>query len=111
MDNKNFVIQISEEQANYLQRLGAEVDSKVFVIDRLFANHANDTDTQLFDSVPYKHYMHEYEKAHLAWETAKQEFEKTVLRPIVAERTGIKEPAFSWMIDDFVSRECKITLV
>ena len=76
---KNFIITISEDQANYLQRLGVEVDSKVFLLDKIFANHAQDKDTQLFDSIPYKHYMKEYEKAHFEWEIAKLEFENNFL--------------------------------
>lgn len=111
MKEKEFIINITEEQANYLQRLGSEVDSKIFIIDRLFSNHANDTDTQLFDSVPYKHYMKEYEKVHFEWETAKTEFEKTVLLPVVREKTGEENPSFSWLIDDYLSLQCKITLV
>lgn len=109
--NKEFIIPITEEQANYLQRLGNEVDSKTFIIDRLFATHAQDTDTQLFDSVPYQHYMKEFEKIHLAWNMAKTEFEKNYLLPIVKERTGEESPSFVWSIDDYLSLECKITLV
>lgn len=108
---KEFVIKISEEQASYLQRLGSEVDSKVFIIDRLFANHATDEDTQLFDSVPYKHYMKEYEQAYMAWELAKAEFENTVVKPAVREKTGLDNVSFSWMIEDYLALECKITLV
>ncbi len=111
MQEKEFIIPITEEQVNYLQRLGSEVESKVFIIDKLFANHANDTDTQLFDSIPFKHYMKEYEKAHFEWEQAKIEFEKQVLIPAVAEKTGIIEPSFNWKIDDYLSLQCKITMV
>ena len=107
---KNFIITISEDQANYLQRLGVEVDSKVFLLDRIFANHAQDEDTQLFDSIPYKHYMKEYEKAHFEWEIAKMEFENNFLKPIVREKTQQENPTFSCMIDDYNSLECKITL-
>lgn len=108
---KEFIITLTEDQANYLQRLGSEVDSKVFIIDRLFANHAQDDDTQLFDSVPYKHYMKEYEKAYTAWEFAKADLEKNTLLPIVREKTQEDNPAFTWLIDDYSSLECKITLV
>ncbi len=111
MSNKEFIVSVSEEQINYLQRLGNEVDSKVFIIDRLFATHAQDEDTQLFDSIPYKHYMKEYEKAHFEWETAKAEFEKTTLLPIVQEKTGEEKPSFNWMIEDYLSHECKIILI
>lgn len=108
--SKEFTISLNAEQVNYLQRLGAEVDSKVFIIDRLFANHATDTDTQLFDSIPYKHYMSEYEKAYVAWELAKNELETTVIRPAVIQETGNENPSFSWIIEDYNSLECKVTL-
>lgn len=111
MEKKEFIINITEEQANYLQRLGNEVDSKIFVIDRLFINHVNDTDIQLFNSIPYQHYEKEYEKAYLAWETAKTEFEKEYLLPQVKKLTGIDNPHFNWSIDDFLALECKIELI
>ena len=111
MENKEFIVNISQEQADYLQRLGNEVDSKMFVIDRLFSNHVTDTDTQLFDSIPYKHYMKEFEKAHFMWEQAKIEFEKSFLVPIVKEKTGIENPSFNWSIDDYLSLECKVTII
>lgn len=111
MEKKELIINITEDQANFLQRLGNEVDSKIFIIDRLFINHIEDKDTQLFDSIPYKHYMKEYEKAYAAWEIAKNEFERNVLQPQVAKITGLDNPSFNWKIDDFLSLECKIELM
>lgn len=43
--SKELIINFSEEQGNYLQRLGADVDSKTFLIDTMFVNHAADSDT------------------------------------------------------------------
>lgn len=108
---REFIIKMNQEQANYLQRLGMEVDSKVFLLDRLFSNHATDTDTILFESVPFKYYEQEYEKARAAWELAKQEFEQTYLMPEVKEKTGLENPHFNWLIDDYLSLEVHITLI
>ncbi len=110
MEN-TFIIDISEEQANYLQRLGMEVDSKIFIIDRLFTNHMQDDTTELFNSIPYKYYMQEYEKTFAAWETAKQSFEKNIVMPAVQQKTGLENPNFSWQINDYSSLKCKITLL
>ena len=111
MNNKKFTVDITEEQANYLQRLGNEVDSKVFLIDRMFANHAQDTDTALFDSVPFKHYMKEYEKAQFEWEQAKLEFQNTYLNDKVKEATGLEDPKYNWQINDYLSLKCEVTLI
>ncbi len=107
---KEIIINFSEEQGNYLQRLGNEVDSKAFLIDRMFTNHAADDNTQVFDSVPFKHYMKEFEKAQLEWELAKQEFEQGYLKEKVKEITGKENVSFSWLIDDYLSHECKVTI-
>ena len=111
MNNKKFTVDITEEQANYLQRLGNEVDSKVFLIDRMFASHAQDTDTALFDSVPFKHYMKEYEKAQFEWEQAKLEFQKNFLNDKVKEATGLEDPKYNWQINDYLSLKCEVTLI
>lgn len=108
---KTITIEFNQEQANYLQRLGADVDSKIFLIDRMFANHAADTDTAMFDSVPFKHFMAEYEKARYEWEEAKQEFQKTYLDPKVKEATGLENPKYNWMINDYLSLKCEVTVL
>lgn len=108
---KKFIVEITEETANYLQRLGNDLESRVFLIDRLFANHASDTDTALFDSEPFKHYTKKYEEAFTEFELAKQEFQKTYLEPIVKEKTGLENPTFNWKIDDYLSHECEVTLI
>lgn len=108
--SKEITINISEEQANYLQRLGAEVDAKVFLIDRMFANHANDTDTVLFDSIPFQHYMEKYREAVTAYDMAKQEFQNGFLDPLIHKEYG-EDTKYNWSIDDFLSLECKVTLI
>ena len=111
MSEKMFTIPITEEDAILLQRLGAEVDGKIFVIDRLFSIHAADQDTQLFESVPFKHYMEEYNKAYAEWENAKKEFETKTVRPAVIEKFGDDKNLASWSIDDFSSLECKVIMM
>ena len=110
-ENKKIVIDLRQDQVDYLQRLGNEVDSKVFLIDRMFANHAQDTDTALFDSVPFKHYMKEYEKAEFEWEQAKMELQKNFLNDKVKEVTGLENPKYNWSIDDYLSLKCEVTLI
>ena len=73
---EKFVVEIPEDISNYLQRLGNDVESRVYLIDRMFANHAEDTDKSMFDSIPFKHYMSKYEDAFAAFELAKMEFQK-----------------------------------
>ena len=107
---QELIIKFNEEQANYLQRLGLEVDAKMFLIDRMFANHASDTDAKLFDSIPFKHYCSEYEKAYNAFELAKKEFQLTYLEPMVKEQLGY-DVKFNWKIDDYLSGECIVTIV
>lgn len=108
---EKFYVEFNEEQGNYLQRLGAEVDGKIFLIDRMFANHAADTDTALFDSIPFKYYHKEYEKAYTAWDLAKKAFKEDVLDPIVKEKTGLDNVQYNWKIDNFKSGLCEISII
>ena len=109
---RQITINIKQEHADRLQRLGYEVDSKVFLIDRMFANHAQDTDTSMFESVPFRHFFSEYEKARVALETAKSEFQRGFLEPRVKEILKTDEHIeFSWMIDDFTTLQCEVTVV
>lgn len=107
---KTITINISKEQANYLQRLGAEVDAKVFLLDRMFANHAADTDTILFDSIPFQHYMKQYQESVTAYDLAKQEFQNDFLDPIMKKDYG-EDVKYNWSIEDFLSLECKVTII
>ena len=43
------------------------------------------------------------------WEMAKQEFEKTVVRPLVVERYG-SEAFYTWAINDFNLGVCEVTI-
>lgn len=108
---KTITIGLTQEQVDYLQRLGSDVDAKVFLIDRMFANHAADKDTSMFDSVPFKHYMKEYEEAQFAWEQAKLELQKGYLDEKVKEATGLEKPRYNWAINDYLALECEVTLL
>lgn len=105
-----FNVEVEENVINYLERLGMEVDAQVYLIDRMFANHAYDTDTELFESIPFKHFMRRYEESKYAWEMAKSEFQKTYLDPIVAEKIGKQGVAYNWIIPDFSAHVCEVTV-
>ena len=107
---KQFTVPLSEEQINYLQRLGVEVDSKAFLIDYMFNNHMNDGNLQMFKSAPFQHYEKQYEEAFAAFNLAKAELENSCLKPIVYEKYG-DGTEFTWTIDDYASLECKITVL
>lgn len=107
---KNFTVKMSQEQANYLQRLGQEVDGKAFIIDRMFATHAMDEDTMIFESVPFKHFMKQFEEANAEFDFAKQEFQDTYLKGEVEKLTGIKDPVFNWQIDNYNALEVKVMM-
>lgn len=106
----NFTLTLEDSEVfNYLNRLYLDVESRMFVIDRMFDNHKNDTDTSLFNSVPWKAYMSELEVTRSEYSMAKDEFSKMIY-PIVQEKTGIENVEFDWNITDFMQRQVEITL-
>ena len=109
--DKTFLINFSEEQGNYLQRLGNEVETKAFVIDYIFNNHINDNNTAILESDLFKSYMKDLEQAKLSFELAKREFQKGFLDAKVKEITKLDNPRYNWQIDDYLSLECKVTLI
>lgn len=109
--NDKLIISISQDQANYLQRLGFEVDSKVFLMDRIFANHAEDPDASVIESIPFKHYMEAYEKAYAEYEMAKSEFEATFVAPAVKKKTGKNDVKYTWLIPNFSLLKCEVTII
>jgi hypothetical protein len=105
-----FALTLEESEVfNYLNRLHLDVESRMFVIDRMFDSHKNDTDTSLFDSVPWKAYMSELETTRAEYSMAKDEFSKMIY-PIVQEKTKVEDVAFDWNIKDFMQRKVEITL-
>lgn len=109
MENK-IIINVDEEHMSYLQRLGIEVDTKIFLIDQMFANHAQDTDTTLFESIPFQHYMKEYEKSFAQWNLAKTNFQNNYLKEKIKEYTHIDNPNYNWTINDYLSGQCEVTI-
>lgn len=108
--SKTVIIKVNQEQANYLQRLGVEVDGKSFIIDRMFSNHAMDEDTALFESVPFKHFMKEFEQANAEWDLAKNEFQESYVKPVIKAEYGENTKILSWQIEDYNSLECKVII-
>lgn len=106
---KEFYMDVNQETINYLQRLGFEVDGARSLIDFMFDAHKNDTDTTLFDSVPWKAYMKKYEEANAAYALAKAEYGRE-LQNIVDAKTGKKNTIFDWSIDDFQEKKVRITI-
>lgn len=106
---KTYEVEISQELANYLQRLGYEVDTRLSIIDRLFTNHKDDTDASVFESVPFKTYSKQLEDVQAEYNMAKDKMTE-YLRPLVAETEGVpeEEVLFDWRIDDFNSLKATI---
>jgi len=106
---ETFKITIPQELVDYVQRLGRDVDSRVYLIDRMFYNHRNDEDTNMFDSVPFKKYQKEFEELKAEYDMAVDKLGEKLI-PFVVEKTGIEDPKFDWKIDDFTSLEVEITM-
>lgn len=108
---KTYTLPINQETADYLQRLGMEVDARMATINFMFEAHKGDRDTSMFESVPFKHYQHELEEKMFEYSAAKKEFEKGI-RPLVAKEEGIpeEEAVFDWNIEDFASLCVTITI-
>jgi len=104
-------IELEQEQINYLQRLGIEVDSMAFIIDRLFENHKNDTDNSMFDSIPWNTYLKKFEQTNCEYNFAKSAM-SDILKNIIANKLEIEDPEtlkFDWSID-FYKKIAEITL-
>lgn len=104
---KEIRLTVTEEQTNYLQRLGVDIDNRVFIIDRLFANHAEDTDGSFLENKLFKEYMNELETVKAEYEFAKQAFGEKILRPQVEKLSG-EGVEFDWAIKDFSVGEAEI---
>lgn len=108
---KKIIIKINQEQADYLQRLGVEVDSKVFLMDRIFDNHSKDADLSIIDSKLFKYYTKEYEEAFLEFELAKRKFQNDFLDAEVQKALNTTEKvSYTWNIEDYLALECEVTI-
>jgi len=106
-----FTILLTQEQINLLQRAGNEVDTKYFIIDRLFSTHINDKDAELLNSKSFKYYIDLYEQAYITWQLTVRYIETNIILPIVQQITGVQKPSFNWTVEDYVARECKVKVV
>lgn len=110
---KSYYLEVPEELNRKLQRTGVEVDAVMSIIDRMFQNHKEDKDTSLFDSIPWKAYMKQYEELNLRYTEEKNELNK-YFSPIIREKEGIADNdidfSFYWNIEDFNEKRAKITI-
>lgn len=107
---KKFTIELTQELVDYVQRVGYEVDTRVYLIDRMFDMHKNDTDLSFFDSVPFKKYHEELEQKKAEYDMAvKQLGEK--LKPVVCEMVGREDVNFNFEIPDFNDLKAYITVL
>ncbi|WP_343209461.1 hypothetical protein [Anaerolentibacter hominis] len=72
---KKFKIDINQETVNYMQKLAYEVGARQDVIGNLLELHKFDTDTSLFDSVPFRAYTTQLAEVKAEYELAKQELQ------------------------------------
>lgn len=100
---QTFYISITQEQANMLQRLGMEVDSKMFLIKFLIQENGS--------SEILEKYIKEYEKAFAEFQLAKQSLQTDYLTDQVKQKTGLEHPEYKWSINDYNTLECKITVL
>lgn len=105
-----FEIAITEEQADYLQRLGMDIDTRYDIVGRIIEAHRNDPTPEVISSPVFEHYHKLAEEAKLSYETAKLEFGEKFLRPKVEEKLGKNDVNFTWSINDFSSLKAVITI-
>ena len=108
-NNKIFYLPITEDTCNYLQRLGMEVDSRLEVINRLFTVHANDPDDSVLTSPAFKTYHKQFDDVNAEYAIAKERFGEEI-RPMVEETYGETGVEFNWFIENFESKQVKITI-
>lgn len=110
---KSYYLDLPEDICNTLQRTGVEIDAITSIVDRMFQNHKEDKDATLFESIPWKNYMKQYEELNLRYTQEKNELNK-YLDPILREKEGISKEdmnfSFSWNIEDFAEKKAKITI-
>lgn len=107
---KTFTIDLTQELVDYVQRVGYEVDTRVYLIDRMFDMHKNDTDTSLFDSVPFQKYHQELTEKKAEYDLAVKKLGER-LKPIVCEKVGRPDVEFNFDIPDFNDLKAHITVL
>lgn len=106
---KTFYLSVPEETRDYLQRLDHEVAARAFIIDRMMTAHKDDTDASVFNSVPFKTYMKQFEEKSAEYDIAKKKFTK-YLAPLVQKQEGVENVEFNWLVEDFRELRVKITV-
>lgn len=107
---QKFTIDLTQELVDYVQRIGYEVDTRVYLIDRMFDMHKNDTDTALFDSVPFKKYHGELAEKKAEYDMAVRKLGDK-LKPVVCKMAGREDVNFNFEIPDFNDLKARITLL
>lgn len=104
----SFTVIIDKKVAEYLERLTYEVESRKSIIDFMFQSHKNDKDASLFESIPWKTYMKEYQDFFVELDMAKAEASKIVMAKI-NEMFG-RSIDCTWKMIDFKEGLIEITL-
>ncbi len=107
---EKFTIELTQELIDYVQRIGYEVDTRVYLIDRMFDMHKSDTDTSLFDSVPFKKYHKDLENKKTEYDLAVKELGERI-KPIVCQKLGRNDVNFNFEIPDFNELKAYITVL
>ena len=105
----NFELDINKETANYLERLTYETTSIKDILNHIVTAHKDDPDDSVIKSPVWVGYEAKFQKANTEYILAKDKFTEE-LRPRVIEKTGLKNPNFSWRITDFNRRVVEVTV-
>lgn len=108
---KEFTIELNQKEVDYIQRIGYEIDTRVYLIDRMFDMHKNDTDASLFDSVPFKKYHKELEERKAEFDMAVKKLGEDVIKPVVCKKLGVDDVNFNFEIPDFSNPLVYITVL
>lgn len=104
-----FELEINKETSNYLERLTYETNSFKDIIDHIVTSHKNDSDSSVIESPVWKGYEKKYLDSNAEYSLAKDKLTEE-LTPVVIEKSGLKNPNFSWKIVDFNRRVVEITV-
>lgn len=106
---KNFKLKLTEEMVAEVQALGAEVDTRVHVINSMFETHKNAADDSVFTSVPFMSYQKSLQEYKTKYDAAVKALGDKII-PMVQEHLGVEDVNFDWNIEDFTNLEVEITL-
>lgn len=84
-------VEISDELRDYIEALAYDVESRKNII--IFA-----LEKDLIHTDSFKQYQKEYQDAFVSFELAKQELEKTYVKPIIGDRQVIWDLDYSTKI-------------